>query len=101
MYPEAISIAAEMATYALVVDLIYGYINKKDIKSIYISLLISMVVGRVIRTCVQLALLRVVSAPINFGAFFSAVILAGIPGIIIQLIIVPIIVHITNNKLLD
>ncbi len=89
MYPEAISIAFEMATYAFVCGLLYSKSKHKCVISLYRSLLISMIVGRVIRCIVQLALLGLKGIPFSFGALFTGIVLKGIPGVILQLIVIP------------
>lgn len=91
MYPEAISIAFEMAVYALVAGLIFEAFSKKDLKAIYVSLISAMVLGRVVRIVVQMALLGLKGTPFTFSAVFSSVVIVGLPGIILQLIAVPLI----------
>lgn len=91
MYPEAISIAFEMAVYALVAGLIFEVFSKKDLKAVYVSLISAMVLGRVVRIVVQMALLGLKGTPFTFSAVFSSVIIVGLPGIILQLIAVPLI----------
>ncbi len=89
LYPEAIAIAFEMAIYALVAGLLYNSSSWRCLRSLYRSLIISMVAGRVVRAIAQLSLLGIKGAPFSFSGFFSAVIIAGIPGIILQLMIIP------------
>ncbi len=89
LYPEAISIAFEMAAYAAVAGIMYSRSKWQCIRSLYRSLIVAMVCGRVVRAAVQLSLLGISGKPFTFGAFFSGVILAGIPGIILQLILIP------------
>ncbi len=89
LYPEAISIAFEMATYALVAGLIYGISKWKCIRSLYRALIISMIVGRAVRVLVQLLLLSVKGMPFTFGALLTGIIVTGIPGIILQLVLIP------------
>ena len=91
MYPDAIAIAFEMAVYALVAGLIFKAFSKKDLKAVYVSLISAMVLGRVVRIVVQMALLGLKGTPLTFGAVFSSVVIVGLPGIILQLIAVPLI----------
>ncbi len=88
-YPEAISIAAEMAIYALVAGAVYSSSKRKSTSTVYISLIAAMICGRIIRAAVQLSLLGLRDMPISFGSFFSAVIVSGIPGILLQLVLIP------------
>ncbi len=89
MYPEAISIAFEMATYALVAGYMYSHSKWQCIRALYRCLIAAMAAGRAVRAAVQLSLLGLSGAPVAFKTFFSAVILTGIPGIILQLVIIP------------
>ncbi len=89
LYPEAISIAFEMAAYAFVAGLLYHKSKWRCIRSLYRSLLVAMVVGRVVRGFVQLTLLGLSGAELAFGTFFMGVIVYGIPGVVLQLIIIP------------
>lgn len=91
MYPDAIAIAFELAVYALVAGLIFEAFSKKDLKAVYVSLISAMVLGRVVRIVVQMALLGLKGTPLTFGAVFSSVVIVGLPGIILQLIAVPLI----------
>lgn len=98
MYPEAISIAFEMAVYAFVSDFLYKHLKQKNLISLYASILIAMVAGRAVRAVIQLSLLRIKDIPYSFGMFFSGVVVTGIPGIVLQLIIVPIIINLIEKK---
>ncbi len=89
LYPEAISIALEMATYAVVAGLIYNRSKWQCLRSLYRSLFAAMIAGRIVRTVVQLALMGIGGRVIAVEAYFTGVILAGIPGIILQLLLVP------------
>ncbi len=89
MFPEAISIACEMATYAFVAGFLYNRSKWQCIKALYRCMLATMVAGRVIRGVVQLSLIGLSGNTVSFGAFFTGTIIAGIPGIVLQLIIVP------------
>ncbi len=89
MYPEAISIAFEMATYALVAGILYNRSKWKCMRSLVLSLLSAMLVGRAVRCAVQLSLLGMAGMNFSFSGFFAGVIVAGIPGIALQLAVIP------------
>lgn len=88
-YPDAIAIAFEMAAYAFAADLLYSRSKWHCIKSLYRCLLISMIVGRIVRGTVQFILLGISGSAFTFKAFFFGIVVTGIPGIILQLIIIP------------
>ena len=89
MYPTAIAVAFEMATYGITVSLIYTCIKKQRLAGLYCSLLISMVLGRIIRCIAEIILLNLNGNGFALKVFFSGVIFNAIPGIAIQLIVIP------------
>ena len=89
MYPEAISIAFELLAYALIAGLIYRHSKRQSVWTVYKALIISMVAGRVIRCAVQMLLLGIKGSPISVAGVFTGVVITGIPGIIIQLLLIP------------
>ena len=92
MYPTAIAVAFEMATYGLVVGLIFGLSKKKFIISIYVSMLIAMCLGRIVRCVAEIVLLNLKGNAFVWKTFATSVILSSIPGIILQLILIPIVI---------
>lgn len=93
-YPQAIAIAFEMATYAFVAAIIYKRIKSKGIFSVYLSLISAMILGRIMRAIAELSLLGIAGNGITIGAFISAAIIPSIPGIILQLILIPLIMEV-------
>ncbi len=89
LYPDAVAIAFEMVTYAIVAGVMYGRSRWHCIRALYRALLVSMVAGRVVRTVAQLLLLGLRDTPFRFEGFFTGVLLSGIPGIILQLTAIP------------
>lgn len=92
----AIPMAFELATYGAVTGMIYKIASKRSQKSltnIYISLVSAMIFGRVAGGAVKWALLgfNYINS-FSAKAFLSAYILTAWPGIIIQIVFVPIIV---------
>ena len=89
MFPTAISMAFELATYGLVIGLLFQKSRWKCIKSLYRSLLISMVAGRVVWGIVQCILLGFGENGFTISMFVSGAIAKALPGIILQLLLVP------------
>ena len=89
MFPSAISMAFELATYGLVIGLIFSKSRWKCIKSLYRSLIISMVAGRVVWGIVQCILLGLGNNGFTLSMFLSGAIIKAIPGIILQLLLIP------------
>lgn len=89
MYPTAIAMAFELAGYAFVAGILYEKSRWQCIRALYRCLLISMAAGRVIWGCVQVALLGIGGGTFTFQAFIGGALLNAVPGIILQLILIP------------
>lgn len=88
MVPNGISMAFELATYGVVIALIYRVLPKK-VWALYVSLLVSMISGRIVWGLTRFVIAGVISKPFTFAAFLSGAITTAIPGIILQLILIP------------
>ncbi len=91
MFPTALAMAFELAVYGAVTGILYKILPKKNI-SIYISLIISMICGRIVWGIVSFVLYGLSGSPFTWQIFMTGAFANAIPGIIIQIIIIPIIV---------
>ena len=89
LYPTAMSMAFELATYGFVVGFIYKNSRWKCIIALYESLIISMIVGRLVWGIVQMILLGINGQPFTFQMFMAGAFLNAIPGIVFQLVFIP------------
>ena len=89
MFPSAISMAFELATYGFVIGIIFQKARWKCIKSLYRCLIISMVSGRIVWGIVQCILLGLGENGFTISMFVSGAIVKAIPGIILQLMLIP------------
>lgn len=99
MYPAAIAMSFELATYGLVIGLIYTLIKSQNVLTIYVSLISAMIVGRLVWGVAQAILLGCVGKAFTFELFLAGALLNAIPGIILQLLFVPAVIftlHKTN-----
>lgn len=92
LYPVALAMSFELATYGIVVGLLYLSLKKYNLIGIYATLILSMLAGRAVYGVVNTILLGIQSTPYAFKTFISAAFVSGIPGIIFQLIVIPFIV---------
>ena len=90
MYPSAISMAFELATYGFVSGLLYFRSAWKCIRAVLKSLIVSMICGRVVWGIVQVILLGVKGTAFTFSMFFAGAFINAVPGIIIQLVFIPV-----------
>ena len=90
-FPMAICMAFELATYGAISGLCHKILPKKKIY-IYISLLISMILGRVIWGIAMAICLGITGSAWTFSAFITGAFSNAIIGIIIQIVLVPVLV---------
>lgn len=95
MFPSAFAMAFELTTYALVINLIYNHFKNKDIKTIYVSLIGSMLAGRIVWGIVMYIITK-----ISFNAFLASAFINAIPGIILQFILIPLLI-LSLNKFIN
>lgn len=88
---SAIPMAFEMAVYGAASGLLYHLLPKKPVYT-YLSLIAAMVLGRLVWGVVRLAMAGLTSASFPFSAFLSGAVLTAWPGIIAQIVLVPILV---------
>ena len=89
MYPTAIGMAFELAAYGVLIGLLFSKSKWHCIKSLYISLIISMLGGRVVWGIAQSILLGLGDSGFTLSMFISGAFLKAIPGIILQLVLIP------------
>ncbi len=87
--PGAISMAFELATYGLVIGLLYGLSRWKCIISLYRSMIIAMLAGRIVWGIAQMAVLGVTGNGFTLQMFLAGAFLNAIPGIVLQLVLIP------------
>ncbi len=97
IYPNAVWMAFELATYGLVIGLLYSRFKQKSVKTVYISLIVSMISGRVVWGVVKTLLLGIGSSKFGFYAFLMGGFVDALPGIVLQLILIPCIMAILNK----
>lgn len=90
MYPTAVAMAFEMAAYGLVSGLLYRRLPK-NLVGIYTALIGAMVCGRVVWGIVT-ALLLLNGEGFTLAAFIAGAFTNAIPGIILQLVAIPVVV---------
>ncbi len=89
MYPNAIGMSFELAAYGFMAGFLYEISRWKCVKALYRCLVASMLTGRAVWGLAMTALLGVGGKTFGFGAFVSGAFLNAVPGIIIQLVLIP------------
>ena len=83
--------AFELATYGAVSGWLYARLPRKK-SSIYVSLITAMILGRVVWGLVQFVFMGLDPARFGFAAFWAGAVTTAIPGIIVQLVLIPVLV---------
>ncbi len=89
MYPMAIGMAFELAAYGFVVGYLYGKSKWKCLVSVYCSMLPAMVLGRIVWGLCSLVLLGIKNKTFTIRAFLAGAVFNAIPGILLQLVLIP------------
>lgn len=92
IYPTAICMAFELASYGLIIGLFYKFFKErrmKEIPGIYLSLIISIIGGRLVWGLSRYLTGLFGGGILTFKIFIASAFLNAWPGIIIQLILIP------------
>lgn len=89
LFPIGAAMALELATYGLVIGVLYQHSRWKCIFSLYRSMITAMLAGRVVWGIAQVFLLGIKGNTFTWKMFMAGAFLNAIPGIIIQLILIP------------
>ncbi len=87
--PGAVGMAFELAAYAIIVGLVYGRSRWKCVVALYRALIIAMIGGRVVWAVARMVMMGAVGFPFSWEVFVSAGFVTAIPGIVLQLIVIP------------
>ena len=91
MFPKAFCMAFELATYGFIAGFLYNKLPKKKI-NVYVSLISAMVIGRLVWGFVMFGCMGFDISKFGLSAFLAGAVLNAIPGIVIQLIFIPVVV---------
>ncbi len=101
--PGCYAMAAEMAVYGLSCGIFYKLLPKK-IPYIYVTLIISMLLGRIVWGAVwALVLVKVFPVPFDFTLYYFWMegFVKAIPGIILQIVLIPaVVIALRKQKLM-
>lgn len=93
LFPMVIIMAFELGVYGLIASLLY----RKFKLPVIISLIISMLLGRAVAGIVVFVLVILFTVPMDPIIFVKSGVLTGLPGIVIQLIIIPTLMYVINR----
>ncbi len=92
LYPASVWMLFELATYGFVIGLVYSRFKKNSFFALYASLITAMISGRIVWGIAKAILLGLARKPFSFKMFIFGGFLDAIPGIVLQLVLIPVIV---------
>lgn len=97
LFPKAVAMAAELAAYGAVAGLLHRLLPKKT-GFVYISLVLAMLVGRAVYGVAMAVCLGLGGGVYTLSAFLSSAFLGAIPGIVLQLVLIPPLVMLLEGR---
>ena len=91
MFPGAVAMAFELAVYGGLAGLLYRLLPRKK-WSVYVALVAAMLAGRVVWGAVRLILAGLSGTGFTWAMFLAGAVTTAVPGIILQLVLIPVLV---------
>ena len=89
IFPTGVAMAFELAAYGLISGLLYSHSRWKCVFALYKSLIAAMLGGRLVWALVRIILSGVSGNAFTWKMFVSGAFLTALPGIVLQLILIP------------
>ncbi len=97
LYPIAMAMAVELAVYGLVSGYLYNRSRWQCIISLYRSMIIAMILGRIAWGLTEIVLLGIKGNTFTWQMFMAGAFMKAIPGIVLQLVLIPAIMVALNR----
>jgi riboflavin transporter FmnP len=91
LYPVAIAMSFELATYGFVTGFLYRKLPSTALH-VFVSLIGAMLAGRIVWGLAMLALLGVSSGQFTIQMFIGGAFVNSVPGLLVQIVIIPVLV---------
>lgn len=89
MYPNAVVYAFELATYGFVIGILYEKAKWQCIRSLYRCMIAAMLAGRIVWGIAKAVTMGLAGKSFTLAAFIAGGFTEAIPGIILQLLLIP------------
>ena len=90
-FPNAVCMSFELAAYGLVAGVMHRLLPKKK-PFIYCSLITAMIIGRLVWGAMMYICMGICGGFFTLSAFLSGAVFKAVPGIILQIVLVPLVV---------
>lgn len=91
LYPDAVVMMFELATYGAAAGILYRALPKKP-WGVYVALIAAMILGRLVWGAAKWLLLGMSGTPFTLQMFLAGAVVNAIPGIILHIVLIPVIV---------
>ena len=98
MYPNAVGMAFELLAYGLIAGLMAKALGLDSLPKIFISLITAMIGGRIVWGIARVLMLQLGNVEFSFKMFIAGGFTNAIPGIILQLIVIPVILSVYYHR---
>lgn len=88
MYPTALGMAFELAAYGIIAGIMFRALPKK-LPFLYVDLLTAMLCGRIVWGTARFFLAGLDPSKFGLAAFWTGAVADAIPGIIVQIVLIP------------
>lgn len=95
-FPKALCMAFELAAYGAIAGLMHRILPRKK-PYIYVSLLTAMIIGRLVWGTAMFLCLGLSGGSFTFAAFLAGAVTNAIPGIILQIVLIPVLVMVLSK----
>ena len=96
MFPVAVCMSVELAAYGAVSGFLYSKMPRNKV-SVYVALLTAMSVGRLAWGAARVLCAGLDPAVFGFAAFWAGAVTTALPGIILQIVLIPVLVLTLEN----
>lgn len=99
IFPNAVWMALELATYGFVIGFLYNKFPKKQLWWLYCCLITAMISGRIVWGIAKALLLGFGGKAFTFEAFITGGFIDAFAGIVLQLVLIPVIIRLMKKEL--
>lgn len=85
----ALAMTFELAAYGFVAGFLYSRARRQGIVALYCSMIIAMLAGRLVWGAAQIVILGLQGNAFTWQAFMAGAFVNAVPGIIVQLVLIP------------
>jgi hypothetical protein len=96
IFPQAVCMAFELATYGAVAGMMHKLLPRKK-PYIYGSLLTAMIAGRLVWGAAMFVCMGIKGSSFTLAAFLAGAVTNAVPGIVVQIVLIPVIVMLLDS----